>query len=359
MVLIFVCEDWNWKEAASNTAASFIDSKNRHRCETILLNSVIKNRYLQKMDLSVNIGDKIKLNYDVREFHLDKYCSGSQSYSFNNIVLNFSKYKDDLGIIKNDFLLFNAPIILSNYEEELIKIEIENKRKIGYTKSFRIDLLKAIKANEIKINCPTKNKRTQKDNQIYEGFVTNLQSTTEAFICGLITRSERKNKLIDFFQHFYRNIFKDDLEQIRVKEITMTDEEFFSKTWKRYLPRKDYKEEKIKIRNIIFIWTLPPTGFNWTHQFILEGIKRGIDKKTTAKLSFGGLYISKERFGDFNKNQAVLTISSTIQDPNDEVIYFFEIWEKDKGIKKNETKDLWQNIEFKKKLERVIESPTF
>lgn len=301
------------------------------------------------MDTSINIKDKVKLNFEIDEFNISKYFDGNQSYSFKNIQLNIIKPENDLTFVANDFLPCNAPIILSNFEEQILKINIENNRKIAYTKSFRIDLLKAIEDNEIKINNPINYE--QKENQIFKNFVENLISHNLNYACGLITKSERKNHLIGSFQDFFRTIFKNELEQIKVDESQLTDKEFFSKRWKSLSPEKDYKK---KVNNIIFIWS--PPNFGWMSQFISEGINRGIDKKTYIKLTFSGIYISKEKSGK-NKSQVFLNISKS-EKQIDKLSFDVKLWEKNILTKRLETKSLWNNLKFKEMLEIVIESPT-
>lgn len=309
------------------------------------------------MELNVSIKDKIKLNYDIREFDINKYYDGNQLYSFNSVQLNIIPSSNDVKLVIHDFLPCNAPILLSNYEEEILKITLENNRKIGYTKSFRIDLLKAIEENEITINDLSNNEQKQKDNLIFGNFISDLREANENFAIGLITKSERKNSLISSFQYFYRTMFKDELEQRKRENTKLTDEEFFSIKWNGRM-RPD------KINNITFIWP-HPTSSNWVSQFYLEGIKRGIDKKTSIKFTFSGIYISKEKYGDSNKCQATLTIQISqknyrpLSTNMDDLIFDAELWERNKEFKKLETKNLWQNKEFMKMLERVIESPTY
>jgi len=292
------------------------------------------------MDLSINIKDKIKLNFDVNEFNIFKYLDEHQSYSFKNIQLHIIKPENNLKLVAPDLLPYNAPIILSTYEEQILKINIENNRKIGYTKSFRIDLLKAIEDNEIKISNPSGNGQTQNSNQIFEEFVNNLINHNVHFACGLITKTERTNHLINSFQYFYRTIFKDELEQIKVEETNLTDEEFFNKSWKNLSTEKEYEK---KINNIIFIWS-PPILLDWVSQFISEGIKRGIDTKTYIKFTFSGIYISKEKSGK-NKCQVVLNISKS-EKYTTKLIYDIKLWEKNILTKEVETKEI------------VIKSPT-
>ena len=303
------------------------------------------------MVTSINIKDKVKLNFEINEFNIPKYFDGNQSYSFKNIQLNILKPENDLALVTNDFLPCYAPIILSNFEEQILKIDFENNRKIVYTKSFRIDLQKAIEDNEIKINHPINYEQKQKDKYIFKKFVDNLISHNLNYAFGLITKSERKNHLIDSFQEFFRTMFKHELEQIKANEAQLTDEEFFSKRWKSLLPDKDYKK---KVNNISFIWS--PPNYGWMSQFILDGIKRGIDKKAYIKLTFSGIYISKEKSGN-NKCQVFLNITKS-EKQVDKLIYDVKLWEKNKLTKKIETKVLWNNIEFKEMLETIVKSPT-
>lgn len=307
----------------------------------------------------VRVGERVKLSYLVKEFDIQKYIDGDKSYSFKNVQLCIPNSDNGLEIRKPDFLPCWGPIILANYEEELLEVTVENNRRIGYTKSFRIDLLGAIKEGEIIIGSLLNTEQTQNNNEVFKDFIDELVGYNMNYACGLITKSERKKLLIDPFQHFYKVIFKDELDRIRKRESNLTNEDFFSKTWKRYLPRKDSEEIKTKVGDIIFIWTFPPTEFAWYHQFILEGIRRGIDKKTNAQLSFGGLRISKEKVGDFSKNRTVLTISSTNRDSIDKIRYNIGFWDESTGREEIEIENIWQNIEFKEMLERVIESPVY
>jgi len=310
------------------------------------------------MDLSINIRDKIKLNYDVKEFHIVKYFDGDKSYSFKNIQLNILKFTNDFKRIVDDFLPCYAPIILSNYEEEILKIITENNRKIVYTKSFRIDLIKAIDEKEIEVNNSTIGNKTQKNNQIFENFINNLLYSNVNFACGLITKSERKNQLISSFSEFHKEMFKDEIQQRRIDEKKLSDEEFFTIRW---------NGGPDKINDVTFIWpgvsSLSSDG--WVNQFRLEGIKRGIDKKTNVGFFFSGIHISKRKYGDNNKCEVNLVIQISQKNypnppPNfNDLIFDVEFWEKNKGNRIIEIKNLWQNNEFLECLNKVIESPTW
>lgn len=311
------------------------------------------------MDLSIKVGDKIKLNFDVKEFHIIKCFEGSKSYSFKNIQLNILKFANDFKLKIDDFLPCFAPIILSDYEEQLVKISIEDNRQIGYTKSFRIDLLKAIEEEEIKVNFPTiDNIKTQRNNQLFENFVNDLIEFNVSFAVGLITKSERKQHLIGAFENFYRVIFKEEIQQREIEDKKLTDEEFFTIRWNG---RPD------KINGITFIGpvSIPLSSNSWVNQFKLEGIKRGIDKKTSFGFYFSGIHISKKRNGDFNKCEANLIIQISQKNyPNpstniNELIFDVEFSEKNKEKRIIEIKNLWQNKEFLGYLNRVIESQTW
>ena len=306
------------------------------------------------MDLRINIGDNIKLSFDVREFHIIKYFDGEKSYSFNSIQLNILEFTNDFKPIVDDFLPCFAPIILSDYEEQILEVTTEKNRKVGYTKSFRIDLLNAIEEKEIEINSSS----ISKNSQTFEDFINGLIEFNVNFACGLITKSERKNSLIDTFQGFYRSMFKEEIQQREIEEKKLTDEEFFTIKWNG---RPD------KINDITFIWSNSKSlsSIGWVNQFMLEGIKRGIDKRTSIGFLFSGIYISKKKYGDINNCEVNLVIqisqkSYSMPSLNfNELTFDVEFWEKNRGKRVIEIKNLWQDEDFLECLNRVIESPAW
>ncbi len=316
------------------------------------------------MSRNIKVGDKIKLNYDLKEFDLNKYFDGSPAYSFSSVQLNIPKPNSKYEVTADAFLPIYAPIIFSSYEEEILNITLEDQRKIGYTKSFKIDLSKAIEEDEITINSPSKN--TQKHRLIFEDLLNNLLEHNENYIIGLITKLERKNSFIDCFQYFYRRIFKDELEELAIAETKLSDEEFFSKSWKRYVSQDDHKQI---INNVTFIWSASPIGMGWRRKFILDGIKKGVYKKVNLGISFGGIHISKRKTGIVNLLDSFLTISiseksqpSTLMDINDlafdDLLYDSILYVNGVIEEVKEIKDIWEHKVFLKMLKKVIESPT-
>lgn len=312
------------------------------------------------MELEINIGDRVKLNYDVKEFDIVEYIKNDKLFSFKSVQHYIPEFNDSRILQEKNVLTYRLPVVLFNYEEELLKIKLEDGLKIGYTNSFRVDLNQGIEENEILIN----DRRTIKSEHAdkYENFIIDLLETNQSFSLGLITKSERKSYILDYFLQFYRYTFKDALEQIKKEEIIreskLSEEEFFRESWEKFLPKKDFEETKTIIDGITFVWKFASHKTTWIDEIILNGIQRGIDKKTHIQLGMGALYISKNRIGNNIKCSVFLKIS-LIREESDKLIYAIYFWDKEKGIKEIETSDIWQNAEFENMMDEVIKGPVY
>jgi len=299
------------------------------------------------------VGDRVRLNYFLQEFDIQKYIDGEQLYSFKNIQLNIPDPDHEMPIRNSEFLPSWVPILMTNYEEDLLEVRFENNRDIGYTKSFKIDLTNAIKEHEIIINALPKDEQAGGNYQVFVDFIQNILDVNANFASGLITKLERKWSIQDSFQTFYESIFKEELQRIREQEIFLSDQEFFSNSWKRYLPRTDSGVTKTVIKNIVFIWTIPPTKFAWYHQFVQEIIKKGLDRKTIAKLGFSGISVSNERPGKTIKNRVWFTIDSENRKSTDRLHYKLSYVNKKQERREIETENIWDNKEFQEILDRI------
>lgn len=304
----------------------------------------------------LRVGDRVRLNYSVNEFDIQKYIDGDQLYSFKNIQLNIPNPYNGIQIKNSEFQPSKVPILLSNYEEELIELGVENNRSIGYTKSFKIDLLKAIEEHEIIVNVLSRNKEARRNHQVTAEFIQNVLEYDANFAFGLTTKSERKKAIADSFQNFYESIFKDELQRLREEETSISDQEFFGNSWKRYLPRTDFLVTKTTIKNITFIWTFPPTEFAWYHQFVEQSIKRGLAKKTIAKLGFSGILVSNERPGNPIENRVWFIIDSEKHKLTDKRLYKVSFVNEKQERQEIDTENIWENKEFQEILDKITKN---
>lgn len=309
------------------------------------------------MNSIIEIKDRIKLNFDVKKFHINQYIDGNPTYTFNSVKFNIPENIDKSSPSGYyDASLSLVPIILSGYEEEIDRIIVENNKKIAYTRFFRIDVSNAIKENEIIINDISYNKNKQRDKQCLENFAERIFECNENYTLGFITPQERINQLLDSFSIFYITMFKDGIQQLRMEEAKLPDEVFFSRIWKRFVSEEDVEE---KVDDISFIWNSRiDMHSNWVNQFILEGISRGIDKKTNIKTTFGGIFISRKKFSEEKRTGVTLNISPSLYFKNTST-YNVRIFGGNTTGKQITTKDLWNNIEFHEMLKTIVESPIY
>ena len=311
------------------------------------------------MKSSVRIGDKIKLNYDVKAFNITDYIDGLSLHCFNHIQLYISESNNNPDIQNKEFLFFKSPIILFDYEEELLEIIHENSRRIGYTKSFKIDLLKAIEENEIIINS-TSNSGSPAY-QFHQYFIHEILEINQNYSWALITEAERKSRIMDSFVTFYNSINKKETEQFRHKEklrrSNLTDEAFFSESWNRYSQEDLTKGITSQKNNITLIWSSSAQKLGWINQFAQEGIEKGIDQKTKLEVFFDGqLRISRIRH-DWNNCLSYYTVTITRQNLKDQLRYIVDFWDSQVGSKRIEVENLWQDLEFQNMLGRIIAGP--
>ena len=312
------------------------------------------------MNSNIKAGDVIKLNYALKSFSIYEFINARQSYAFNSIQLYTSKSGNDTAHFGENLFLSETPIILSGYEEELLHITKENNRQIGYTKSFRIDLSKAIEENELIIKRSPEKK--QNAYRIHQEFINEILEHSLNLSMGLITEPERESRLISSFVGFYNAAFKEEIEQNvskeKIRKSKLTDEEFFSGTWKEYLNRPLSQGLKNIINNITFIWSSPSQDLGWMDHFIRKGIALGIDQQTRLSIVIEGeLYISRERYGANNNCQSRLAVSTSDQNEEGKLVYIARFWDRHMGAKEIEAENLWQDMEYQNMLNSVIESP--
>lgn len=303
------------------------------------------------------VGDRVRLNFLGRQFDIQKYIDGDMLYSFKNLQPNIPNQPDGIEIKNCEFLSHCIPILLSSYEEELLEIRHKDGGMIGYTKSFKIDLSKAIEEEEIILKNLAGNDQTVRDQKFAEEFIQNILDYNLCYAYGLMTESERKSLIENSLQTYIENTFKEELQQIREENTSVSDQEFFSNSWKRYLARTDYVKTETAFKNISIIWTYPPTKFAWYHQFVQECIINGLDKKTYTWLSFSGLHVSNERPVNPTGNESSFIVTSDTQRSTDELHYRITFINEKREEQEIETEDIWENKEFKKILKRIMNGP--
>jgi hypothetical protein len=305
----------------------------------------------------MNIGDRIKLNYGVKEFNIDKYLKGDVSYAFSSIHFNIPIHRDVV-LKKYQLIPFNVPIIATKFAEEILSISVENSRRVLYTKSFKIDYEKAIREKNITIDNSITNNDQPKDTELLEYFINELRENNECFAFGMITISERRNKIMDAFHKYFR-IYKDELERIKQRDLNLSDDLFFKKSWVRFRPRKTKEEIISRVNGINFITTLYPNVEHWCTPIVSKLLQMGLDDKLTTGLSFSGINLSKMKSGNWKQCYANLDIGLHSTDSLGRSIFEIKFFEKGLGYSDFKTKDFWNDERFIIMLEKVLKSPVF
>jgi|GEM_PF-4892472 len=309
--------------------------------------------------MNIKVEDRIKLIYDVQEFNIHEYLNGDNVFSFSSIQLNIPTIKENKKFKNRYVLPFYAPIIASEYVEDVIKIEEENNRTIVYTKSFKIDFQNALKEKHISICKSEENEEIENENPLLKNFITELVENNTHFAMVLITMEERYNKLFYSFSEYFHRTFKNELEKLKQEDLKLSDDAFFKKTWEVHKKRNTTEGRTFKINNINFIWPLYPNDKSWTTPILARLIEMGLYDKLSVSLGFSGINLSKKKFGNYRNCYAYLDIRLTSFDSGENSIYNIHFFEKYSGYTDFKTENFWSDERFTIMLDKVLKSPVY
>ncbi|MDF1697642.1 MAG: hypothetical protein P1U56_17485 [Saprospiraceae bacterium] len=309
------------------------------------------------MNDRLQVGDKIQLNSKVKKFDVDNFILGEGTNFFESIHFkvitteNFSKNKP----------LERVPIILSKYCEKVLRIETRDNCEIAYTTSFKVNVAEAIEKNEViilDINSTIDEPKIEDD--LYFNFITKLIECNDNFRHGLITKKERKSGIIAGFTTFYSNMFKEELAIRKIDEMTMSDSQYFKRTWNRFRNPTTKTKESDQLNEFEIVWATYPRERQWYDDFITECFNRELDDKISLHgVYFSGLHLNKNKYGDNTKCSANIKISVEQDDLSQDLIYVVDYWEKNDGFSVIKTKDIWANSDFKTMIDTIIQSPVY